>query len=68
MTQMTLSEYSMHQALLKDNEKLRQCCAQRGARLQVLRESMRETDWLHFCQDNPEADKWFDADGVPVSC
>ena len=38
------------------------------AQLQILREAMRETDWLHFCIDHPEALTWFDAYGRPVSC
>lgn len=53
-----------HPKAIAELECLRQKAAQRGARLQVLRESMRETDWLHFCQDHPEADSWFDSDGV----
>lgn len=32
-----------------------------SARLRVLREWMRETDWLHFCADHPGAAQWFDA-------
>jgi hypothetical protein len=48
--------------------RLRILVSQRGAQLQILRAYMRETDWQHFCQDNPEADQWFDADGVPVYC
>ena len=40
--------------------------AQRGARLQLLREWMRETDWLQFCQAHPEAATWFGEDGVPT--
>lgn len=51
---------------IEELTQLRQCCDQRGARLQILREAMRETDWLHFCDDRPEAHTWFDADGVPV--
>ena len=68
MPQMTLSDYSIHQALLIENDRLRKCCLQREARLQALREWMRETDWLNFCAEHPEATKWFDSDDVPVSC
>ena len=38
---------------------------QRTARLQVLRESMSELQWHHFCLDHPRAKEWFDEDGVP---
>lgn len=27
-------------------------------RLQLLRDHMRETDWMHFCDDHPEAKTW----------
>ncbi|NCA72010.1 MAG: hypothetical protein EOM91_18415 [Sphingobacteriia bacterium] len=54
-------------AEIAELDALRQMASQRGARLQILREWMRETDWLHFCGDHPGADQWFDADGVPVS-
>ena len=43
---------------------LRQVVTQANARLQILRQAMRETDWQHFCQDYPEADNWFDAEGL----
>lgn len=65
---MTLAEFSVHQTLLQEIDRLNACCAQRGARLQVLRESLRDVDWQHFCQDHPEAHRWFDADGVPTPC
>ena len=44
---------------------LRRCCAQGGARLQILKEWMRLTDWMHFTREYPEAEDWFDEDGVP---
>lgn len=65
---MTLSEFTVHQTLLQEINRLNACCAQRGARLQVLRESLSDADWTRFCQDRPEAARWFDADGVPVPC
>ena len=37
----------------------------RTARLQVLRESMSVLQWHHFCFDHPDAEEWFDEDGVP---
>lgn len=67
MPQMTISAYSIQQTLLIENERLRKCCSQRGARLQVLREWMREDSWKAFCFFHPEAREWFDDDGVPVS-
>jgi hypothetical protein len=45
---------------------LRDLAAQRGEQLKMLRDEMREIDWLHFCDDHPEAKQWFDADGDPV--
>ena len=45
--------------------RLRRCCVQRGARLQILRELIRETDWLLMIEDRPEMADWFDEDGVP---
>jgi len=57
---------SGHPMAKKELSRLRILVSQRGAQLQTLRAYMRETDWQHFCQDNPEADGWFDADGVPV--
>lgn len=41
---------------------LRELAAQRGARLQILRDAMREVDWYHFLYDHPEAADWFDKD------
>ena len=46
-------------------DRLRRCCVQRGARLQIIRDMMRETDWLHMVSDRPEMEDWFDEDGVP---
>jgi hypothetical protein len=47
-------------------ERLRQQVAQRGARMQIMREAFRETDWLQFVSyEHPEASDWFDDDGVP---
>ena len=39
---------------------------QRGKRLQLIRDYVRETDWMQFCRENPDAESWFDSDGVPV--
>ena len=38
---------------------------QRTARLQKLRSFMTEVEWRDFCYDYPDAEDWFDADGVP---
>ncbi len=46
-------------------ERLRQQVTQRGARMQIMREWMRATDWQHFVDDHPRAADWFDEDGVP---
>jgi hypothetical protein len=59
---------SGHTMAQEELARLRILVSQRGAQLQILRAYMRDTDWQHFCQDNPEADQWFDADGVPVYC
>ena len=45
---------------------LQQGVTQRGARMQVIRDGMRYVDWMNFTLRTPEADDWFDADGVPV--
>ena len=45
---------------------LRECCTQRGAQMQIMRELFSETDWERACRKRPEMRKWFDADGVPV--
>jgi hypothetical protein len=57
----------------KEIERLRKCCAQRGARMQIMREWMNGTtkrswhsEWWYFCEERPEARKWFDEHGVPV--
>jgi hypothetical protein len=47
-------------------ERLRQQVTQRGARMQVMREAWRQTDWMQWISyDYPEAREWFDDDGVP---
>jgi hypothetical protein len=52
--------------LKSEIERLRWQLGQRGARMQIMREAFRETDWLQFVSyDHPEAADWFDADGVP---
>jgi len=30
--------------------------------LRLLREWMRETDWMQFCREHPEAKNWFEGD------
>ena len=52
-------------ALERDLAKASRCCAQRSARLQLLREHMRETDWHSFVLRRPDAEDWFDENGVP---
>jgi hypothetical protein len=57
----------------KDEEidRLRQQVTQRGARMQIMREYLTQysggsaTLWRDFCRTRPQADDWFDADGVP---
>lgn len=39
--------------------------AQRGARMQMLREWFRIYEWDKFVRAHPEAKDWFDEDGVP---
>ena len=51
--------------LERDLEMAKRCCTQRSARLQILREHMRSTDWHAFVLDRPEAEDWFDENGVP---
>ena len=59
--QMTAVIEEMREEVLR----LRKCCTQRGARMQIMRELFREIDWHHACQDRPEMREWFDEDGVP---
>lgn len=47
-------------------QKLRRLASERGARLQILRELISPADWQVLIQTWPEADGWFDDDGVPV--
>ena len=52
---------------------LEQCCTQRGARMQLMKEFMEksidyvtgEYVWEAFCHVNPEHADWFDDDGFP---
>ena len=55
----------VHEQLGEEMALMARKATQRGARLQILREWMRETDWLLFCSDHPEAHNWFDEQGVP---
>ena len=56
-----------------ENEKLKKCCSQRGARMQILKEFMDEnidyksgaTMYEMFCESNKYFRDWFDKDGVP---
>ena len=53
--------------LKKELKEARKLASQRGARLQLLRESMREIDWFHFvAYEHPGANNWFNRDGTPV--
>ena len=60
------SEIDLRDAWHAGEDSVSECCAKRGARLQLLREAIRETDWLHFCDENHDATTWFDADGTPT--
>ena len=60
--------------LRAENEALKKCCTQRGARMQIMRDWMDSklgigppTEWWYFIEERPEAAKRFDADGVPIS-
>ena len=52
---------------IRDREmrRLENLLTQRTAKLQVMREVMREVDWYHAVSDKPEMRYWFDEDGVP---
>lgn len=61
------------EAAEKENERLRKCCTQRGARMQIMREWMEQQtglggpgEWWYFCEERPAAADWFDKDGVPI--
>ena len=57
---------SMVEGLENDLAKANKLATKRGARLQKLRASMRETEWYNFVQyEYPEAKDWFDEDEVP---
>lgn len=56
----------MNEDLLKEVDRLSRCCAQRGEKLRLLRESLRETDWQNFLREHPEAEGWFSEDGVAI--
>lgn len=56
---------------INEIERLRKCCTQRGARMQIMREWLDSphgigppTEWWYFCEERPEAKGWFDEDGV----
>jgi hypothetical protein len=56
-----------------ENEALSKCCTQRGARMQIMHDWMTNptdsglsTEWEYFLDERPDAEAWFDADGVPV--
>lgn len=69
----TLNEVQLdlNKKLEEELHTLRRLAGQRGARMQLLREWMaarggsKQTLWWHYCDQNPEAKKWFDKDGVP---
>jgi len=60
--------------LTAENKRLAECCTQRGARMQIMREWMDNYEagslWTGSVWDAlaeiRDADKWFDEDGVPV--
>lgn len=51
--------------------RLRECCSQRGARMQIMKWWMESNGdiindvWPVFVEHNPGAEDWFDSDGVP---
>ena len=58
--------------LRQENEQLKKCCTQRGARMQIMREWINRhpqympwTNWDAFLYQRQEAEDWFDNDGVP---
>ena len=59
--------------LQEENDQLRKCCTQRGARMQIMKEWMENFEagslwtgsvWDALCEIR-DSDVWFDADGVP---
>ena len=62
-----MKKKGLHEIALEQQDeldRLRRCCVQRGARLKIMRDMMREVDWLHMVSDRPEMADWFDNDGV----
>jgi hypothetical protein len=64
---------SKFEAVSAENEVLKKCCTQRGARMQIMRDWMDSkrgigppAEWWYFLEERPDAAKWFDADGVPI--
>ena len=57
----------MSEALERQTEvdRLRQCCVQRSARLQILYAMIENADWCRMLDERPEMADWFDEDGVP---
>jgi hypothetical protein len=58
--------------LRAENESLKKCCTQRGARMQIMRDWMDSnlglggpSEWWYLVEERPEAAEWFDTDGVP---
>ena len=55
-------------------DKWKALATRRGARMQIIRDWLdtpnmlgSPSEWWYFCEERPEAETWFDADGVPVS-
>ena len=55
-----------------ENEKLKKCCSQRGARMQLMMEFLESrrcnsshSYWVQYCSLTDGAYDWFDKDGVP---
>ena len=65
MSQIVMDLIHLADGLERDLELAKRCCTQRSARLQIMREHMLSTDWHKFVLDRPEAEDWFDEDGVP---
>lgn len=53
-----MSKYDKN-VLLEELDKLRAHCAELNRRLLLIREEMREVDWMLFCRDHEEAYSWF---------
>lgn len=57
---------SGHPLAVAELKALRQITFQANERLTIVRHSMRKKDWKRLCQECPDANDWFDVDGITV--